>query len=105
MSTHDEWFRGESTSDLARRFCERPEPELLVELVRRLVAEQAEPEYITVSEACERFAISRSTFDREKADRESGLAVLLVRMRGRWLVPVADFHSWLRRRGGPGEVA
>ena len=102
MSTQDKRKNVESPADLAAKFCDNPNPEVLVELIRRLMVEQESPEYISVSEVCERFTISRSTFDREKADGESGLAPILVKLRGRWLVPLREFEAWLRKREGGG---
>jgi predicted DNA-binding transcriptional regulator AlpA len=72
-----------------------------------------EEQYLTVSETCERFEISRATFDRMLRDESSGLAEVIVRLppvTGRVKVPLRAFEAWLRgrrqkrRRGRGGEA-
>lgn len=69
-------------------------------------AEHAEPleggeQYLSVQETCERFQISRATFDRTLRDPSSGLAEVIVRFppaTGRAKVPLRAFEAWLRER-------
>lgn len=83
---------------LASEFCSAPDPELLLLLLRRAIAERPTPVFVSVSEVCRSYSISRSTFDRELSDPESGLKPLLTRIRGRWRVPLTEFDAWFRER-------
>ena len=77
------------------------DPDVLEGLVRKVVAENQAAEYISIGEACKRFSLSRSTFDREKADPRSGLESMLTELRGRYKVPVAEFAAWYEQRRTP----
>jgi hypothetical protein len=57
--------------------------------------------YLSVRETCERFQISRATFDRMLSDSSSGLAEVIIRLppvTGRVKVPLRAFEAWLRER-------
>lgn len=69
--------------------------------------------FLSVSETCERFQISRATFDRMLRDTSNGLTEVIVRLpptTGRVKVPLQAFQAWLRerrqkkRRGRGGEA-
>lgn len=68
--------------------------------LRAELACAAKPRCLTVAEVCERFRLSRSTWDRSLADRSNGLWALLEpwRIGRRVRVPVAEFEAWLIRR-------
>lgn len=72
--------------------------DVLERLVGKAVAKNQVAEYISVREVCRRYSLSRSTFDREKDDPESGLKPLLTKVRGRWKVPTARFDTWFKNR-------
>lgn len=60
-----------------------------------------EEHYLTVAQTCERFEISRATFDRTLRDPSSGLSEVIVRLppvTGRVKVPLRAFEAWLRER-------
>lgn len=93
-------------------------PEACAAFVRQLARELArelgalpgperarqEPEgerYLSVRETCERFQISRATFDRMLRDPSSKLTEVIVRLpptTGRVKVPQHAFETWLRER-------
>ena len=57
--------------------------------------------YLSVRETCERFQISRATFDRMLSDSSSGLGEVIIRLppvTGRVKVPLRAFEAWLRER-------
>jgi hypothetical protein len=64
--------------------------------------EGAAKDFLTVVETCQRYGVSRATFDRMLRDPQSGLAEVVVRVppvTGRVRVPVRAFEDWLRARG------
>jgi len=72
-------------------------------LAEREAARSPEPEeWLSVAEACQRFGVSRSSFDRWRSDPATGLERLTPQPSGhggRILVPVGGFGEWLRTRG------
>jgi hypothetical protein len=68
--------------------------------IMRRVKPDLPDSYLTINEACELFALSRSTFYRMLRDVELGLGEIVVRVppnTGRIRVPAKGFEDWLRR--------
>ncbi|HBP19280.1 MAG TPA: hypothetical protein DEA08_16010 [Planctomycetes bacterium] len=82
---------------------------LVREEVERALSEQkseqehdSTDEWLSPDQACARFNVSRSSFDRWRSDPATGLEQLTPQPSGhggRILVPVAGFEEWLRARG------
>ena len=57
---------------------------------------------LTIDEACESYGFSRSTWDREWAQRkQNGLEEVVVRLGSRLYLPLPEFDDWFRRMRGP----
>lgn len=96
---------GQALSALAREIAKELAPALSAALAASppggLPSGRDEERYLTVTEACKHFQISRATFDRVLSDPSSGLEDVVVRLppaTGRVKVPLRAFEAWLQGR-------